>query len=328
MLSPSSVISGLTLGAKTRFNDSNAFTLDEVLASIHHRSVRDLAWVIGCPSIVSRDLSDEFPDDDFFKKMLNLALPILSELDANPEALTNYLKQAKTKRLGEKFERYWQFWVSHCKGWEVVAADYQVNNSSRTIGAFDLLIQEPNKNGLSHWELAIKFYLNTGFGSRMSEWYGPNKQDRLDKKLNSMIEHQLKLGEYRSVKKLLEEKQWQIQRVKGIVKGRLFWKSGPNQRELPAWVNPTAARGFWCTATQFDSLQKRELLEWYLLGKEYWLSPLMSSDIETMQALSEDELRKIPDSINEAVHVVGCDRVTNREVKRGFLVPDDWLLSI
>ncbi len=313
---------------KSNKDVNQPLSIDEILPQLKHRSVRDLAWVIGSPSILSQDMGSDFPGDDFFQRMLNLSLTTLSELDANPKPLEDYLQQAKTKRLGEKFERYWQYWLNACEGWKIIAADHQMSNKERTLGAFDLLLEEPDKKGLSHWELAVKFYLNTDHGSRMSEWYGPNQQDRLDKKLNRMLEHQLKLGEYPTVKKQLKNNEWEIKRTRGIVKGRLFWKSGPNQRQLPSWANSQADYGFWCTATQFDFVQKQDLLQWYLLDKSYWLSPLVAKDTEKLTVMDEDELRKIPESINEAVQVVGCDRITQIEVKRGFIVPDDWILTL
>ena len=329
MSSPSSVIDDLDLVSRLFQQDSYlSFSLDEVLSSLNHRSVRDLAWVIGTPSILSQDLSEELPADDFYMKMLNMGLPILATLDKNPKPLDDFLARSKSKRLGLRFERFWQFWLHACKGWSVVASDYQMSNSSRTIGAFDLLIQEQEKQGLSHWELAVKFYLNTGAGSRMSDWHGPNKVDRLDKKINRMMEHQLKLSRYPSVKQQLVEKNWNIKRTKAIVKGRLFWNSRGNKHQLPNWANPYADRGFWCTATEFESIQQRDQLEWFFLEKDFWLSPVLGDDLKQLKALSDNELMKIPDLIRQAFHIVGCDLETQKEVKRGFLVPDNWLESI
>lgn len=42
-----------------------------------------------------------------------------------------------------------------------------------------------------HWEVAVKFYL-----LHQGCWYGPNAEDRLDIKLDHMLNHQLPLSQH------------------------------------------------------------------------------------------------------------------------------------
>ncbi len=327
---------------------SEEVTLNDCLEKYRNRIVRDLIWCIASPTIMAMDRICRHPEDSLLLNWVIQAEEKLARLDENPLPLINFISRTKTNRLGEKFERFWHFWLSECQGKKVVAADYQVQLKDRTLGAFDLLVDESHTsedNGLenqslsrfqqtiksrllSHYELTVKFYLNSSHGSRMSDWYGPDQSDRLDKKINRMVEHQLKLSQYPATEKLLQQKRWQIEKIYGICKGRLFWNAFTKTTTLPEWINPQVELGFWCPASQFKAVQKQQLLQWYLLDKNDWFAPLNQKDVAEMGNLDERELQEHIQKINRVVQIAGYDPVYNREQIRGFIVPDEWLVKL
>ncbi len=75
--------------------------------------------------------------------------------------------------------------------YELVAEEIQLNDATgRTIGAVDLILKDVESNQHEHWEVAIKFYL-----LHQGVWYAPNAHDQLHKKLERMLNHQLKMSQ-------------------------------------------------------------------------------------------------------------------------------------
>ncbi len=318
--------------------------LNGILDKYNNRMVRDLIWVIASPAIMASEIIKQYPGDEILIDWIEKSATVLKKLDKSPQPLEEFINQSKTNRLGEIFERFWHFWLSDCQSKSVVAADYRVQLKDRTLGAFDLLVDErENKHlgneeiergkllnplVLTHYELAVKFYLNTARGIRMSDWYGAEQSDRLDKKINRMVEHQLKLSHYQATEKLLKQKYWQIEKIIGVCKGRLFLNAFMPKTSRPDWMNTNALLGFWCPASQFHAVQKERLLHWYLLEKKYWLAPLSAADTNEMEIIAEQKLLGFPQTLNQVIQIAGCDRVENKEQIRGFIVPDEWLLKL
>ncbi len=324
-------------------NSAKKNSLDDYLNQYRSRIVRDLIWCIASPGIMQNFKVCHHPDEKTLLDWVVAAEDKLLKLDKAPLPLINYISQSKTNRLGEKFERFWSFWLNKCQQKKVVAANYPVQIKNRTLGAFDLLVDESQSTDpqphsrfhqtitpryLSHFELSVKFYLNTAHGSRMSDWYGADQTDRLDKKINRMVEHQLKLSQYPAAEKLLHQKRWKINKIYGVCKGRLFWNAFQRKTNLPDWINPQVELGFWCPVSQFHAVQKQRLLQWYVLDKNDWFSPLNERDVLDRVNLDEQELNQHFQQLNTAEQIAGYDPVYNRENVRGFIVPDEWLLKL
>ncbi len=104
----------------------------------------------------------------------------LFQLDQDSRPLEEWLALASTRRLGRYYERLWQFAVQHAPG--------------ETLGELDLLLRD--REGVHHVELAIKLYLGPqdGDGARPEHWLGPGSNDRLDRKLTHLSQHQLPMS--------------------------------------------------------------------------------------------------------------------------------------
>ncbi|GAL36185.1 hypothetical protein JCM19240_1627 [Vibrio maritimus] len=138
------------------------------------QTIRDfITWINESQSLVTghRNVAEGFPTVSNQSSTQDL-----SEYQGNPRL--GFLYQELCRRLFECSDNHGVF-----------AEEIQLQQDGRTLGAIDFLIEKPDQQQLEHWEVAIKFYL-----LKDGLWYGPNAKDRLDKKLNRMLEHQLKMS--------------------------------------------------------------------------------------------------------------------------------------
>ena len=95
-----------------------------------------------------------------------------------------------------------------------------MRSSARTLGEFDLIVR--NENFIEHWEIAVKFFLGIGDRKNIGHWIGPNPRDTLERKLDSLENRQIRLGDNPDAKRILEQKDIKIDSRRIIFKGRLF----------------------------------------------------------------------------------------------------------
>jgi len=91
-------------------------------------------------------------------------------------------------------------------GWELVARNLPIRGRERTLGELDFLFVNPLTGATEHHEIAIKFYLQMNFvpatpgGKNQTLWVGPNARDRLDKKTERLLTHQIGLPDHEETK--------------------------------------------------------------------------------------------------------------------------------
>jgi hypothetical protein len=286
------------------------------------RSVQDLAWALGSPSlIVSFEGMSAIPSD-FFREELVLAWPWLQGLDRNPDKLEEALASPPTSRLGIYFERLLAFWLRHHERYDLIAENLQVREGGITHGAFDFLLRR--QDGVAeHWEVAIKFYLKRFEATDWSSWVGPNKEDRLDKKLQRMCGHQLPLsGTPLGIETLrsLGISEPPLQRA--LVKGMLFnhWREA---KVRPVQAAPEQPLGVWLAVGEFEAYADQgEAVGWCLRTKPDWLVP---AKVGTQDVLTADDILSqvaepgfIRPIMLSALGEAGCEQ------QRLFLVPEGW----
>jgi hypothetical protein len=163
--------------------------------------------------------------------------PIDSDYDGNMRL--GFIYQELCKRL---FESHHEFDIS--------AQEIQLFDEKKTIGAIDFLLERQNK--IEHWEVAIKFYL-----LKDGLWYGPDSRDRLDKKLDRMLTHQLKMSETDAFKDRFPE----IGRVekKLFIQGRLYtnpFSPEPIPNECLGYeIQHENILGHWCYSHQVELIE-------------------------------------------------------------------------
>ena len=280
------------------------------LASLHDPLVRDLAWALHSPPLLIET------DDLGWPNHADTAQRLQS-LNSDPTPLHNAVMAQRSGRLGLYFEALWQFWLADNPDYALLANNMQIQVNGTTSGELDIIVQDRHNRQLQHWELAVKFYLGIGDTSATSAWIGPNAQDRLDRKLQHLRNHQLPLLQYPETQAQLAAAGWDIQQQRLILKGRLFY---PLQQTAPAplGASPDHLRGWWAQPEDFLAHFETTSLQWQLLSRQHWLAPLRRESAGTLQTATE-LLRTFN---NVPLCVAGF--AEGDECSRGFIVSPDW----
>ncbi|HEY6130696.1 MAG TPA: DUF1853 family protein, partial [Halioglobus sp.] len=245
------------------------------------QEVRDLAWACFSPSPLNVDqlagassgIATCFPPLTPERKLW------LERLDNDPTALLEHLAQRHTHRLGVYFEQLWHFFLQQDCDTELVAHNLPVCSERRILGEFDCIYYCHQRNCHVHLELAVKFYLGIpravsgDTAGYLYEWLGPDRQDRLDIKLQQLLQHQILLGEHPAAKQTLKALGIGDLAREVVLKGYLFqpdtaippFPPGYNpQCVLQRWVECQKLRGH-CATTEAES--------YVILPKRRWLCP-------------------------------------------------------
>ncbi len=289
--------------------------------NFNHLIVRDLAWAIASsPLLVSEH--DELLTDDWFQKVYLGYLPRLYALDNQPGPLLAFMN--KTNRLGFYFEKLWHFFFLDHRNFEVLLAHYQVNDGKQTLGEFDFVVRDVKSGRITHYEVAVKFYLGYQLNKYSNKyWYGANANDRLDIKLNHMLDHQSKLSALPCTKQLLNDLNINIDDARIILKGRLYLAHNSNSQSNNTGTatqtddNTVTHHCQWITAQAF--LDEQSHFEWFRLEKLSYLAPRRLKEvcpwpIENAKTLEHPvQLLRFKDNV---------------EAQRLFVVPEKWLANV
>lgn len=237
---------------------------------LQQQVVRDLAWSLWGPALLIHHAPyNEVPATD--NAPFPLDWPWLQQLDHQPQVLIDYLEQKNTRLLGTYFEALWQFYFSHHPSFDLSIGNLQVNDTSRTVGEFDVLVT--NHQGQNfHIELTCKFYLEWQDTLQAILWIGPNCGDRLDIKYDKTHNHQLPLLKTELGQKVCAEQ---------------FFNTDTAQ-QVAIWRGTAFDRSHWF---QVDELANDSALEewkygnhvlWFIADKRFWLSPIMQ-DRDTLK---------------------------------------------
>lgn len=186
-------------------------------------TVRDLAWLLFAPDLLRAEhvgvpLAHPFATS----RERDATLDWLHALDAAPGELHAHARNPKFTRLGIYAESLLGFFLARGPLARLIAANVPLRQGRRTIGECDFLLEAADGARL-HWELAVKFYLHIGDGTspvaRLSDYVGPNLQDRFDLKHARLVTHQLAMTSRSEFAALGLDGPWDAQLY---IKDRLF----------------------------------------------------------------------------------------------------------
>lgn len=276
------------------------------------RYLNDLAWMLKSPELL--ELNSELSIRDLTHRM----------------KVSNNFNYKETHRLGVYFEQLWQHLVYSCDSLEVLEHNLQVIIEKNTLGEFDSIIRDKESQKNIHCELAVKFYLKVGDGSTLSDWVGPNLQDRFDNKYDRLFEHQLALSKKELIKQWLADRNIKIDAIKLLTKGRLFYPLDDYMNDdfsYPREVSTRHLKGFWTSWEDFAHLQLSSSIDWYLLPKKYWLSNIVPEEVEDLRPLDNKAI--LIHGHNERYMFQRIQQVVGvrngAEIMRGFVVTSEWL---
>jgi len=232
------------------------------------RVVRDLAWVISSPPLVSGVINDVYWwSHEKCESEFNDCLATLIQLDKNPQALINHLNTLKTTRLGLRFEALITYWLRISPNYKLLSKNIQIIENGLTLGEIDFIIEESSTQKIIHLEVAVKFYLGTPPYENTYQWFGTNTKDQLGKKLDHLKQHQTQLS-----KKYTHHFQYEINQRHCLLKGRLFYPLENNKP--PDGVTQNHLRGLW-----MYSRKHRDSNYLIPINKLDWLAELNHTDI-------------------------------------------------
>ena len=195
-----------------------------------------------------------------------------------------FLEQNSSPRLGIYFEKLWQFFLREAPGVRLLAANLPVREGGRTLGEFDLIYHCQQRDRFIHLELAVKFYLGHATGTDSAgnscarQWLGPNSRDRLDIKLDHMLQRQIRLGEQPAAAARLATLQIDELHREIAFRGTLF-QPAASPMPPPAAYNPERRMESWYRLDQWLAGQDEAAQQRYRpLDRLRWLAPASRRD--------------------------------------------------
>ena len=210
--------------------------------------VRDLAYVISCPDVLTTWLDVaphhnthqvEVHPPSFWHAQFEAYGQRLTELDTTNayQALTRYLmSRPSPSRLGFHFEGLLSFWLEDgftygTHSYELLASNVQLFRGKQTAGELDLILYNHEAQTNEHWELAIKFFMGS-YPFEPINWVGINSRDNLQRKMTHMQTKQFSsvwvdIADYGRV---------MIDKRYGVIKGRFFLPQGVTDFVRPDWM--------------------------------------------------------------------------------------------
>ena len=218
--------------------------LVEVWQGYQHPLVRQLAFAVGSPNILS-NIPDELElihhfelhDSQTWQQHLHYYHPRLEFLDQHPEELIEFVQQLKSTRLGLRFEMLIWFWLldDGYHPYRLLGHSLQKIKGANTLGELDFLLLNTETEQIEHWEVALKYYLAEADFS-LAHWYGLNRTDTLIRKMKHFTQKQFQFD---------EALQHPIQKRFCVLKGQLYLPIYHADQPIPAWINTERRLGLW-----------------------------------------------------------------------------------
>ncbi|WP_346795854.1 DUF1853 family protein [Halomonas sp. Bachu 37] len=324
--------------------------------SYHHPLVRDLAWLIEAPDIVSPENASPALSP------LWAGRPTLAELglessatrarwlaarERHPAHLEQAIGTAVSARMGHYHERLWHYLLEHAPGTRLLASNIRIIERRITLGELDMVYRTCHDPALVHLEVAIKFYLGLpegpGAADSQSRWIGPGGLDSLAIKRDHMQRRQLPLSATPAAHATLRH--WLAPRDTASAEaplaltqrlampGVLFY---PFHAELPAptGANPHHLRGTWVRWGDWPKFmaQLPAATQGALLDKPHWLAPPHPSRLCPLTELLPALHRHFARTDLPLQMMVHCPFAASSSHalapesnwQRIFLVADDW----
>jgi len=302
--------------------------LGDLLPSLQHPAVRDLAWALLSPPLLSEAPAPQrhpLTASRWAEQPDELA-DWLRLLDTQPGVLDAWLAQRSVRRLGLYYERLWQFALCQAPDINLLVANLPIRQGGHTLGELDLLLRD--REGVHHLELAVKFYLGLdGDSARHDRWLGPGSHDRLDIKLRRLCEHQLRLPSEPAAQLLLSELTC-AQINSALWLGGYLFRPLASRCSAPVGADPRHLGGRWLRHQDWASFAGYDdRATWQPLPRHAWLAPAQMPLDDVWKRADFDRWLSAVEGQRQAKMLVRLEPQANGtwiEQERLFLVPSAW----
>ncbi len=219
----------------------------------------------------------------------------------------------KSHRVGYHFESLVDFWLREIRKVKIEASGLQIQDGKRTLGELDLVFRDED-DILTHWEVAVKFYLHFPHENHTGSYYiGPNAGDTLERKYKRFIEHQLPLGLHH----LPEIEQQSI-----FTRGRIFYHPNETERIPSPLLSSNHLRGSWYRSSETELLNHEA--RFAVLMKPYWLAmPVDLTKFDHSFESIKEFLRNHFETSNHPV-LVAISTPSSLAIEPAFIVHEHW----
>lgn len=285
--------------------------------------LRRIEWAIFSPSLLSYPFSTEYIRDEAHKEFVLL---LLQELDSKPDQIDAHFDQLGNMPMGKYFEQLLFYILDKDDRFDVLLKNYQILQGKQTIGEIDLIVKDTETGVVEHWEIALKYYLQSKFSEDHAVMLGPNAIDNLAKKMKKLTEHQLPLVADLSELGISDTSTIQN---KLLLKGQFFYhlSHGVPCNIFPKHINSSHEKGWWCHLSEVEKAIDKSLY-WTTIWKPNWIGKLTKSLNHNL--LDYSELHQLlKQHFQYEIYSALCIGLKQEngfwiEQTRGFVVNNDW----
>lgn len=290
------------------------------LRNIHLRRIQ---WAIFSPSLLSYPFSANYVQDEQHRSAI---IALLEALDAESTAVDEHFASLGNMPMGKYFEQLLFFILEKDDRFEILLKNQQIIEGGRTVGEIDLILKDTKTGEIEHWEIALKFYLQSKPTEDHAAMLGPNAVDNLARKMKKLTEHQLPIKANLSNLALLDNHQVSN---KLLLKGQFFYHLCHVQtcNIFPNHVNPIHNSGWWCHLSEIEKAIDKNLV-WTTLQKPNWIGKMkqhLNLNLLNFNDIKESLKQYFHDN-SRAILCVGLKEQNGvwKEHSRGFVVEEDW----
>ncbi|WP_415903610.1 DUF1853 family protein [Neptuniibacter sp. QD29_5] len=261
----------------------------------------DIGWVLRSPSLINVPKSyipfhDLISPDQFKPVAVNTSTFIERNLGGYYENIVNHILN-NDHHLSD------------------IKRNIKIFNNEATLGELDFI--GGSSTGDFHLECAIKYYLRIGSGTKLEDFIGPGKRDRLDLKYERMVEHQLRVSKTPQGILACKSEGLSPAIFVMLVQGYLFhpFAEFGSKIALHPTINPSHLQGWWLRQNELGQINDSDFYS--IMHKPRWLIADQSN------LLDYAELKTELSKADRPILVARIDK-KGKELDRGFVVPNEW----
>ena len=225
--------------------------------------------------------------------------------------------------MGKYFEQLLFFILEKDSRYEIILKNYQIKEENLTIGELDLIVKDTQTNKLEHWEICLKYYLQSSQTSTHSAMLGPDAKDNLARKIKKLTEHQMTLSSHPQILSIIN---FQPIDIKLFIKGQFFYHFN-KKKTPPNYANPDHECGWWCRNNEIDKKITSDF-KWCVLEKPNWIGANSFSNSDFLKTSIEmtTHLNRHFSDKKSSILVAGLNLKDGiwSETTRGFIVEEGW----
>ena len=288
--------------------------------ALRNRYLQQVEWAVFSPSLMAKPAPANYIRDEKHEKSVT---ELLLRLDQNPSEVDTHFQSLRHMPMGKYFEQLVFFILEKDKRYEIILQNHQIVEGKITIGEIDVIVRDTVSDQLEHWEIALKFYLQSKPSPEQNTMLGPNAKDNLARKIKKLTNHQMTLSKHTQIQQLLDR---QSIDSRLFIKGQFFYHLN-NKTIVPIDSNSNHDSGSWCFLSEVKKMLDDEL-KWTMIDKPDWIDQYQTDDanelLDSKQAI--DFLNNHFDSKNQPMCCVGMKKSNGiwKEIKRGFVVNNNW----